>query len=285
MRRSRTPPVRVGRERQHDGHSGCGGVISSVSPSARPRWVARSPPSAGPGGLIDTFQRADVVDRHLADAWGTLATCYRSLGELEHAEVARRRQVGVLDAVAPGSVEWVDAAIELGDLCRFRASTTTPRRCSSAPSTSSTTELASDPMLKARALTALGIEYKDTGRYDEAARTYGEAFDLVTAATGSDHLSAASLWHNLAGLALARGCPAKQSAAAARAVQIRNANSDPATTSAPKTSPSSVPRSATKTESTKPNQHSNALCESLKPANLPTVTKSPSTSATSESAS
>ena len=139
-------------------------------------------------------------------------------------------------------------------------------------------------MLKARALTALGIEYKDTGRYDEAARTYGEALDLVTAAEESDHLSAASLWHNLAGLALARGCPGQAAPAAARAVQIRERELGPDHHLVAEDLAVLGAACTTKTESTKLNQHSNAPCESLMPANLPTVTRSPSTSATSESA-
>ena len=143
---------------------------------------------------VDSLQRVDIEDKQLAAALGTLATCYRSLGELQHAEVARRRQIVVLDVVAPGGVEWVDAAIELGDLYRFRGQhdgagallvgvldvVTQP-------------DLVGDPMLEARALRALGIVYKDTGRYDEAARSYGEALELVTAAEGSDHLAAVAV--------------------------------------------------------------------------------------------
>jgi tetratricopeptide (TPR) repeat protein len=171
---------------------------------------------------MNSFRRVDVVDRQLAAALGTVATCYRSLGELERAEVARRDQIVVLDAVAPGGFEWVEAMIELGDLCRFRghhddAELVLGRalRALEAP------RFTSAPVLKARALNVLGIEYKDTGRYDEAARTYSEALELVTAAEGSDHVSTASLWHNLAGLALARGNPGQAAPAAARAVRIR----------------------------------------------------------------
>jgi tetratricopeptide (TPR) repeat protein len=171
---------------------------------------------------VNSLQRIDINDKQLAAAFGTLATCYRSLGDLDHAEVARRRQIGVLDAVAPGGVEWVNAMIELGDLCRFRGHHDDAEALLvRVLDVVTQPNLAADPMLKARTLTVLGIEYKDTGRYDEAARTYGEALELVTVAEGSDHLSAASLWHNLAGLALARGNPGQAVPAAARAVRIR----------------------------------------------------------------
>ena len=89
-------------------------------------------------------------------------------------------------------------------------------------------------MLKARALTAVGIEYKDTGRYDQAARTYNEALELVTAAQGSHHLSTASLWHNLAGLALARATPTKQHRLPPEPSKFANTNSDPIITSSPR---------------------------------------------------
>jgi tetratricopeptide (TPR) repeat protein len=73
----------------------------------------------------------------------------------------------------------------------------------------------------------LAIEYKDTGRYDLAARTYGEVLDLVTATAGADHHTAASLWHNLAGLALARGDADRAEPAAARALRIRERDLGP----------------------------------------------------------
>src|SRR5688500_505304 len=95
---TRTPPIRVGRNvnttvlrmwgryqlRLAVGRTALGRPLAAIS------WARRA---------IHTFERADVVDQHLANAWGTLATCYRSLGEVAHAEVARRRQLGVLDDV------------------------------------------------------------------------------------------------------------------------------------------------------------------------------------------
>ena len=196
------------------------GRVALGRPLAAITWARRA---------VDSLQRADLVDRHLAAAFGMLATCYRTLGQLDQAEVARRRQIGVLDVVAPSSVEWVDAVDRTRRPVPVPGTPpTTPRCCSaSARRRPANPNLAPDAMLKARALNALGIEYKDTGRYDEAARTYGEALDLVTATAGPDHLSAASLWHNLAGLALARGHPDQAEPAAARAFESVNAQLGP----------------------------------------------------------
>ena len=73
----------------------------------------------------------------------------------------------MLDCVAPTSAERVTALIELGDLCRFRghhedAEVILVRALDEVVQPG----LASEPLLKASALNTLGIEYKDTGRYD-----------------------------------------------------------------------------------------------------------------------
>lgn len=62
-----------------------------------------------------------------------------------------------------------------------------------------------EPLRKAAALNAKGILYKDTGRYQEAASLYAEAFELTTAVHGSNHPQVAALLHNMAGLAHVQG--------------------------------------------------------------------------------
>jgi tetratricopeptide (TPR) repeat protein len=189
------------------------GRASLGRPLAAITWARRA---------VDSLDRAEGQNVHLACAFGVLATCHRSLGQLQQADVARRRQVKVLGVVAPSSADSVNAVIELGDLCRLRghhrASEMLLRQALAA---AKQPNFARDFELKARALNALGIEYKDTGRYELAARTYGEALDLVTKIAGPDHHSAASLWHNLAGLALAQGHADRAEPAAARALRIR----------------------------------------------------------------
>jgi tetratricopeptide (TPR) repeat protein len=51
----------------------------------------------------------------------------------------------------------------------------------------------------------LGVVYKYAARFDEAERLYRDALDRVHRRVGPDHTEAASIWHNLGGLAHARG--------------------------------------------------------------------------------
>lgn len=62
-----------------------------------------------------------------------------------------------------------------------------------------------EPLRKAGALNAKGILCKDTGRYEEAAALYNEAFTLTTDALGPDDPQIAAVHHNLAGLAHVQG--------------------------------------------------------------------------------
>jgi tetratricopeptide (TPR) repeat protein len=187
---------------------------------------------AGLGRPDDALQHAQKATKHLervgndnvrrAAALDTLATCQQELGQLDDATRTRRRAVAVLDVGAPGSAEWVAALVKLGDLCRFQgfydqAADVLGRAVDRAAAG----QLADGMPLRAMALNALGILYKDTGRYDAAADVYAEALGLITALNGPEHPDTAALWHNLAGLAHARGDPDQAVPLAARAVRLR----------------------------------------------------------------
>jgi tetratricopeptide (TPR) repeat protein len=168
------------------------------------------------------LRRAGIDDMNLAAALDTLATCHQELGQLDDAARTRRRAVDLLDAAAPRSAEWVAALVQLGDLCRFQGfydqAADVLRR---AVDGAAIGQLVDGMPARAIALNALGILYKDTGRYDAAAGAYAEALDLITAINGPEHPNAASLWHNLAGLAHARGHPDQAAPLAAHAVRLR----------------------------------------------------------------
>ena len=74
---------------------------------------------------------------------------------------------------------------------------------------------------RAAALNALGVVLKETARYHAAAAAYRDAL-LILRSSGDDCRSAiAALWHNEAGLAIARRRPADGLVAAHRAVLMR----------------------------------------------------------------
>jgi tetratricopeptide (TPR) repeat protein len=183
-----------------------------VYPRAAIRWAQRA---------VRAFQRAGNADRCLAAALDLLSTAHRSLGRLDLADTARRQQVAILDALAPGDIELVRALIDLGDLCRFRGQHNDAQKfLVRAVDTIGCSCREGDFAAKASALNALGIVYKDAGQYDKAADAYSQVLDLVLSFDGPEHANSASLWHNLAGLALARGRP-EAAPLAARAVEIR----------------------------------------------------------------
>ena len=74
----------------------------------------------------------------------------------------------------------------------------------------------------AAALNALGLLCKDLARWDEARGHYERALGLLEAADASPH-DIATLWHNLGGIAHARGDFVAGEAAARRGLAIRRA--------------------------------------------------------------
>ena len=133
------------------------------------------------------------------------------------------RAVNIFDVVAPHGTEWVAELVKLGDLFRFQGEYDQAERVLSQAVAGAvqTQQSPTDAMPpRAAALNALGIVYKDTGRYDAAATVYREALDLIIATTGPEHSCTAALWHNLAGLSYAQGHPDQAEALATRAVRL-----------------------------------------------------------------
>ena len=189
------------------------GRAALQQPEAARRWARRA---------VRTLTPAGDADPSLATALATVATCSRSLGQLDEAEQAQRQAVARFDAVDPDSAASITARVELADLLRFSgqldaAAAFLRQTLDSVPSANSNT----DCSLKAGVLNALGIVCKDSGRYDEAEELYGHALTLLSSRDGMDHPSAAAVWHNIAGLAHARGHPADAIPAAERAIEIR----------------------------------------------------------------
>lgn len=81
-----------------------------------------------------------------------------------------------------------------------------------------------EPLRKAVALNAKGILCKDTGRYQEAAALYAEAFALTKASRGPDDPQIAAILHNLAGLAHVQGNYEDAERHIRRALAIRRRN-------------------------------------------------------------
>ena len=76
-------------------------------------------------------------------------------------------------------------------------------------------------LVVAGAHNASGNLTKDTGRYDEAARHYGQARDGLETLLGQDHPDLAALFHNLAGLQHAQGNYDAGEPLARRAISLR----------------------------------------------------------------
>jgi hypothetical protein len=151
-----------------------------------------------------------------------LASCQREIAQLEAAVDARRAAAGILHRSAPAAAASALAMVELGDLVWFKgyfdeAEAILTRALMDAPN-----HLDDDGVpVRARVLNALGIVYKDLGRYDAAEAAYAQAFSPVTSTDAGDDSTVASLWHNIAGLAHARGDTEQAATAAAIALQHR----------------------------------------------------------------
>jgi tetratricopeptide (TPR) repeat protein len=166
--------------------------------------------------------RNGLAQRELVSAYCCAAAAHQELGDLPAALAARRAAVGVFDGGDGGSVDRTLALVALGDLLRFCGEFAEAEQVLDVALQASDDEEPNDgPSPRAAALNALGILYKDTARYHAARAAYHEALAIVTARDGPNEAAAAPLWHNIAGLALARGNASDAAAAASRAVELR----------------------------------------------------------------
>jgi tetratricopeptide (TPR) repeat protein len=168
------------------------------------------------------LQQCNALPTELVASYDIIATCQQELGQLDAAVAARQNASDILERTAPGTTASTSALVKLGDLVRFggrfdEAEEVLTRAISRAP-----TDADDDgPPVRALVLNAFGIVYKDTGRYHGAELAYAEALELIIATCGPDDPAEAGLWHNIAGLAHARGRADQAATAAARAVEIR----------------------------------------------------------------
>jgi len=161
----------------------------------------------------------DASPRELANAYSIAASAHEQLGNLAPAVIAQRTATALCTC---GTAQHTLAMAKLGDLLRFSGDFAEAEELlvSAVATAGSDLDAAGCPV-RATALNALGIVYKDIGRYHAARAAYSQALTLITTTCGPDDPASASLWHNIAGLAHARGQPAEAAAAAARAVAIR----------------------------------------------------------------
>lgn len=163
-------------------------------------------------------------DKRYVQALGIAADALETLGRYREARPLRE------DAVALGadaaSVVTVTACLQLGNLLRilaeYRQAEPLLARAVEAANRSN------DGRLQAGACNALGVLCKETGRYEEAECHYQRARTLLEA-SGLDPSALASVWHNLAGLAYARGLHADGERAAQLAIETRHSAVGPDT--------------------------------------------------------
>ena len=176
----------------------------------------------------DALHHAEAAIRHLsvvgtpqqlASAYDVAAAAHQDLGHLGAAVATRRVAVSLL-ADDGSSGDRTLALVALGDVLRFSGALVEAEQVLDAALRTSDERYAADRSIRAAALNALGIVYKDTGRYHAARAAYGEALALI-ACGDSDDGATGSLWHNIAGLAYARGQSHDAAAAASRAIDIR----------------------------------------------------------------
>jgi tetratricopeptide (TPR) repeat protein len=168
------------------------------------------------------LQNGGASSRELAAAFDTVAACHHQRGDLDAAARARCQAVTTLEQDAASSTDCVLALTRLADLRRLQglyadAENLLTRTLAKVPDGDRGEQMTS----RALVLNALGIVYKDTGRYIAANHAYNTALGLIIAAHGPDDPATAALWHNLAGLAQARGHPHQAIPLATRAVELR----------------------------------------------------------------
>jgi tetratricopeptide (TPR) repeat protein len=187
---------------------------------------------AAMGRREDALRHAVAAVRHLRHstdvrtelvaAYDIVATCQQDLGQLEAAAAARQSAIHVLERTARRTTAWTLALVELGDLVRLQGHFDEAEAILTQALTDAPTDRDVDePPVRAVVLNVLGIVYKDTGRYHAAQIAYAEAFELVATTCAPDDRAFAPLWHNIAGLAHARGHADQAATAATRAVEIR----------------------------------------------------------------
>src|SRR5512144_1244125 len=222
--------------------------------------------------LVAMSPRAGSDPRYV-QALEVAADALETLGRYREARPLREDVVAALGE-DPVPVAVATACLRLGNLLRvlaeYRQAEPMLARAVAAANRSG------DDRLQAEACNALGILCKDTGRYEEAERHYRRACTLLEA-SGSHAGALASVWHNLAGLAYARGAYAEGERTARVAVEMRESvvgrNSPEA---AAETWPCSRSSPRRKVASTRPRPCSNAPSASSDAHTAPITTRSQS---------
>jgi tetratricopeptide (TPR) repeat protein len=168
------------------------------------------------------LQHCTGLSRELVAVYDIVATCQQRLGQLDAAVAARQNASDILERTVPGTTASTLALVKLGDLVRFQGRFDQAEEILTRALTGAPNDTDGDvPPVRAIVLNALGIVYKDTGRYDVAQVAYAQALEVITTTCAPDDPAEAGLWHNIAGLAHARSQFDEAATAAARAVEIR----------------------------------------------------------------
>ena len=144
----------------------------------------------------------------------------RELGDLQQAADLHRRALVALDDADNSTLRAI-VLLRLGETLRLLGRYTEAERHHSraVALVSGTT---AEPMLLAAALNGLGIVFKDTGRFADAASTYQEALVIAEREVGPDGPQLADLHHNLAGLNHAQDRFVEGEPHAHRALELRH---------------------------------------------------------------
>jgi tetratricopeptide (TPR) repeat protein len=136
-----------------------------------------------------------------------LSRIYQDLADHETSERLLQQALTALPAApadARGAATVVETLTRLGDLARLRGR----YKQAEVYLRRALTIAAAHPdraVMATGARNALAITFKDSGRYDEAAALYRDVLSQVLARFGPNSSAAATCYHNLAGLAHARG--------------------------------------------------------------------------------
>lgn len=174
------------------------------------RWARRSVRAAG---------RRHRSAPTTVDALTVLAGAAKELGDHAGAETVAEQALRLLATGRGQPAQLVAVLVDLADTNRLRGRYHAAEQVLTRAAAAAVT--IADPLVLARVHNSLGVVCKDTARYGEAGRWYRQALTVAGNRGMDGQPLAATLWHNLAGLAHARGRYRDAEDAARRAIELR----------------------------------------------------------------